>query len=134
LSVLLDTNACIAVMNDRSQARERFRHIRRRREIGSVSTITLFELWFGIVKSSRSSDNARQLEALLPTIQTLDFEDEDARVAAQLRLTLARAGTPIGSYDLLIASQALRHDLTIVTANVREFSRVPDLRYENWES
>ncbi|MGB9365502.1 MAG: type II toxin-antitoxin system VapC family toxin [Xanthobacteraceae bacterium] len=134
MSVLLDTNACIAVMNAKPQARERFRQVRRRREVASVSTITLFELWFGIIKSSRTSENTGQLEAFLPTIQTVDFDDEDARIAADLRLSLTRAGTPIGSYDLLIASQALRHGLIVVTANVREFSRVPDLRLENWET
>jgi tRNA(fMet)-specific endonuclease VapC len=134
VSVLLDTNACIAVMNAKPQARERFRQVRRRREVASVSTVTLFELWFGIIKSSRISENKEQLEAFLPTIQTVDFDDEDARIAADLRLSLTRAGAPIGSYDLLIASQALRHGLIVVTANVREFSRVPDLRWENWET
>jgi tRNA(fMet)-specific endonuclease VapC len=134
LSVLLDTNACIAVMNNRPQARVRFRQVRRRREVASVSTVTLFELWFGIAKGQRRSENTQQLEAFLPTVQTLDFGEEDARLAGELRLTLARAGTPIGSYDLLIAAQALRHKMTIVTANVREFSRVPDLRWENWEA
>jgi len=99
-----------------------------------VSAITLFELWFGIVKSNRLAENAEQLSAFVPTVQVLDFDDEDARVAADVRLALARAGTPIGGYDLLIASQAIRHDLTVVTANVREFSRVPDLRWENWEA
>jgi len=134
LTVLLDTNACIAVMNDRPQARSRFRQIRRRREVGSVSVITLFELWFGVVKSARPAENAGQIDAFLPTIRLLEFDEDDARVAAQLRLQLTRAGTPIGSYDLLIAAQALRHGLTLVTANTREFSRVPDLRWENWEA
>jgi tRNA(fMet)-specific endonuclease VapC len=65
VSVLLDTNACIAVMNAKPQARERFRQVRRSREVASVSTITLFELWFGIIKSSRISENTGQLEAFL---------------------------------------------------------------------
>jgi tRNA(fMet)-specific endonuclease VapC len=134
LSVLLDTNVCIAVMNGRPQARQRFRQVRRRREVASVSAVTLFELWFGVINSSRMPENTGQLETFLPTVRTLDFDDEDARVAAELRLSLARAGTPIGSYDLLIASQALRHGLIVVTANVREFSCVPDLRWENWEA
>ena len=134
MSVLLDTNACIAVINNRPQARLRFRRVRRRREVATVSTVTLFELWFGIAKGQRQSENTQQLEAFLPTVQTLAFDEEDARVAGQLRLTLARAGTPIGSYDLLIAAQALRHNMTIITANVRESFRVPDLRWENWEA
>jgi tRNA(fMet)-specific endonuclease VapC len=121
-------------MNDRPKAREQFRQVHRRGEIASVSTITLFELWFGIVKSRRQADKAQQLSAFLTTVRILEFENDDARMAADVRLALARAGTPIGSYDLLIASQAIRHSLTIVTANVREFSRVPELRWENWEA
>lgn len=121
-------------MNDRPKAREQFRQVHRRHEIASVSTITLFELWFGIVNSRKQADNAQQLSSFLTTVQILGFENDDARVAADLRLSLARAGTPIGSYDLLIASQAIRHNLTIITANVREFSRVPKLRWENWEA
>lgn len=134
MSVLLDTNACIAVINDKPQARARLRQVHRRREIASVSTISLFELWFGIGKSRRAAENAEQLEAFLSLVQPLPFDADDARAAGELRLILARAGTPIGSYDLLIAAQGLRRGLTIVTANIGEFSRVPDLRWQNWEA
>jgi tRNA(fMet)-specific endonuclease VapC len=133
LSVLLDTNACIAVMNNRPHVRERLKQARLRREVAFVSTVTLFELWFGIVKSTRRADNANRLSDFLPAVEILEFDDGDARSAAYLRLALARAGTPIGSYDLLIAGQTLHRDLVVVTANVAEFSRVPDLRWENWE-
>ena len=74
------------------------------------------------------------VEGLLQCAHALQFDGEDARTAATIRLALMQAGTPIGSYDLLIASQAIRHNFTIVTANTREFSRVPDLRWENWEA
>lgn len=121
-------------MNDAPPARDRFRHLRRKREIALVSTITLFELWFGIVKSRRQAENADQLSAFLTAVQIAEFDDSDARAAADIRLNPARAGTPIGSYDLLIAAQAIRRDLTVITANAREFSRVPDLRWENWEA
>ena len=134
MSVLLDTNACIAVMNNRPRARERLKQIRLQRETAFVSTVTLFELWFGIAKSTRQADNANRFSDFLPAVEILEFDDGDARSAAYLRLALARAGTPIGSYDLLIAGQALHHDLAVVTANVAEFSRVPELRWENWEN
>ena len=119
-------------MNNAPQARDQFRQIHRKREVASVSTITLFELWFGIVKSRRQAENADQLSAFLPSVQITEFDDGDARTAADIKFNLARAGTPIGSYDLLIAAQAIRRDLRVITANVREFSRVPDLRWENW--
>lgn len=134
MSVLLDTNACIAVINDRPQVRARLRQLHRRREIAFVSVISLFELWFGIGKSRRAPENAQQLEAFLSLVQPLSFDADDARAAGELRLALARAGTPIGSHDLLIAAQGLRRGFTIVTANVGEFSRVPDLRWQNWQA
>jgi tRNA(fMet)-specific endonuclease VapC len=134
LSVLLDTNACIAVINNKPQARTRLRQVHRRREIAFVSTISLFELWFGIGKSRRAAENTQQLDAFLSLVQPLAFDEDDARAAGELRLALARAGTPIGSYDLLIAAQGLRRGLTIVTANVSEFSPVPNLRWQNWEA
>ena len=64
----------------------------------------------------------------------MPFDDVDARVAAEIRAVLRRAGTPIGPYDNLIAGQALARDLTLVTRNIREFERVQGLRLENWEA
>lgn len=134
MNVLLDTNACIALINNKPRVRERFKTIHRRRGTALISTITLFELWFGVFKSLRSEENAQQLRDFLSLVQAISFDEEDARAAGELRLALGPAGTPIGSYDLLIAAQALRLGVTVVTANVGEFSRVPDLRWENWEA
>ena len=121
-------------MNGSARVRERLRQAHLRRDVPFVSTITLFELWFGVVKSGRETHNANRLSDFLSGMQILEFDGEDARIAARIRLSLMRAGTPIGSYDLLIASQAVRHEFCVVTANTREFSRVPDLRCENWEA
>ena len=63
----------------------------------------------------------------------LEFDEDDARCAGEIRDLLRRAGTPIGPYDTLIAGQALARDLTLVTHNTREFSRVSGLRLEDWE-
>lgn len=65
-------------------------------------------------------------------IGVIQFEEEDAPIAGDLRQTLEAAGTPIGAYDLLIAAQALRTGATIVTANVAEFGRVPGLAWQDW--
>jgi tRNA(fMet)-specific endonuclease VapC len=65
-------------------------------------------------------------------VDLLDFDDEDARAAGQVRATLEKAGTPIGAYDLLIAGQALRRDLTVVTSKTSEFSRVAGLSWQDW--
>jgi tRNA(fMet)-specific endonuclease VapC len=69
---------------------------------------------------------------VLSELGLLDFDDEDARTAGQLRATLEKAGTPIGAYDLLIAGQALRRGLTVVTANTSEFSQVTGLSWQDW--
>jgi tRNA(fMet)-specific endonuclease VapC len=67
-------------------------------------------------------------------LELVPFDDEDARAADGVRAALETAGRPIGAYDLLIAGQALRHDAILVTANTAEFSRVSDLRWEDWAS
>jgi tRNA(fMet)-specific endonuclease VapC len=130
---LLDTNACTALINGTPAA------VRRRFEktIGShgifVSSVSVFELWYGVAKSSRESLNRQRLEAFLSgPIGLLPFGGEDAQAAGSARATLERAGKPIGAYDLLIAGQALQNQLTLVTANVSEFSRVKGLAWQDW--
>lgn len=134
MSFLLDTNACIAVINGSPGAvRERLEAEVSRRTYLAVSTVVTFELWYGVSRSRRRESNAaRLLEFLAGPLDLLVFDEEDAERAGEIRALLESAGTPIGPYDTLIAAQALRHDLTIVTANVGEFARVPSLRLENW--
>lgn len=133
MTILLDTNACVAVINGRPPAaRERFRHAADRGDIMAASSITLFELWFGVANSAQVAANAEQLVAFLATVEILPFDEEDARIAGALRADLRRIGKPIGAYDLLIAGHALRHGFLLVTANVGEFSRVKGLRWEDW--
>lgn len=131
--ILLDTNACIAALNGRPRVvGERVgAAIAERRKV-SVSTIGLFELWYGIAKSAHVDRNLRALEAFLNPLQVLPFDREDGRIAGDIRATLERAGRPIGPYDYLIAAQAIRHQFTLISANEREFSRVKGLRLENW--
>ncbi|MEH2035815.1 PIN domain-containing protein [Nostoc sp.] len=74
------------------------------------------------------------IEALLGSITILPFSVEEAELAAQIRSILKTAGTPIGSYDVLIAATAVTHDHIVVTSNIREFQRVNSLQIENWRS
>jgi tRNA(fMet)-specific endonuclease VapC len=133
LSVLLDTNACIAAFNGRPElVRERIdRHVAKGHAI-AVSTVVIFELRYGIAKSEHKSRNTQRLDLFLGSSRILPFEADDARVAGQIRRDLERVGMPIGPYDYLIAAQAVRHQLTLITANVGEFSRIKGLRWENW--
>ena len=93
----------------------------------------MFELWYGVSKSRRREMNAQLLVGFLSgPVHLLAFDEEDARLAGELRAETESFGRPIGEYDLLIAGQALRHKLTLVTANTREFGRVKNLSWEDW--
>ncbi len=93
----------------------------------------LFELWYGIANSRRQQHSIETLAGFLAgPIQVLNFDADDAREAGDIRAALAQAGTPIGPYDVLIAAQARRRGATLVTANAREFARVPGLKTEDW--
>lgn len=130
----LDTSAVVAVLKDRqATVRERLRNAKGRGVPIGVSSIVLFELWFGVARSVRDRENAERLRIFLSGgIDVLPFDAETAATAGALREELAAAGTPIDPYDVLIAAQALSVDATLVTANVAEFSRVRGLFWEDW--
>jgi tRNA(fMet)-specific endonuclease VapC len=134
VNYLLDTNACIALMNRTSAAvRSRFQKAVSGGSQIYVSSVVTFELWYGVAKSARQTLNRQQLETFLAgPITLLPLEEGDARVAGTIRADLQASGTPIGAYDLLIAGQALARQLTLVTANVSEFSRVKGLSWQDW--
>lgn len=130
----LDTNAVIAAINRRVPGvRERLEQVLADGATIGIPAIVLYELWYGIKKSARPRENAATLAAFL----TLDvtpwpFEPEDAEDAGDIRAALERRGTPLGPYDILIAAQARRRGARLVTANAREFARVPGLKTEDW--
>jgi tRNA(fMet)-specific endonuclease VapC len=132
--LLLDTNVCVEIIRGRPErTRDRFRHEVKEGTELFVSTVTCFELWYGAEKSDRPDVNRRGVETFLSgPLQVLDFNEGDSRIAGSIRTTLELQGKMIGPFDTLVAGQALRHNLTIVTANIREFSRVKGLRIENW--
>lgn len=134
MDYLLDTNACIALINGQpATVRARLHKATAGGDHVLVSSIAVFELWYGVGKSARQEFNRKRLETFLAgPILVLPFEDADARVAGSVRAVLEAAGKAIGAYDVLITSQALRHQLTLVTANVSEFSRVKGLVWQDW--
>jgi tRNA(fMet)-specific endonuclease VapC len=134
VNYLLDTNVCIALINRTSAAvRNRFQKALSTRTQIYVSSVVTFELWYGVAKSERQDLNTQRLQTFLagPMI-SLPLEEQDARVAGSIRAALQASGTPIGAYDTLIAGQALARKLTLVTANVSEFSRVKGLSWQDW--
>ncbi|HEY1246588.1 MAG TPA: type II toxin-antitoxin system VapC family toxin [Hyphomicrobiaceae bacterium] len=134
MNYLLDTNAVIALLKDEPAIfRKRLRRAVSRGAAIAVSSIVLYELWYGVARSARGRENAERLRVFLSGgIEVSAFDEEDAKAAGELRATLEGAGTPIGPYDLLIAAQSLRSGATLVTANVAEFTRVPGLQWQDW--
>ena len=127
---LLDANAIIALLNDTTSpiARRVRRHAPR--DFG-LSAVVVHELYYGAFKSQRVEQNVVRVDAL--QFLVLEFDEDDARQAGQIRAHLASKGTPIGPYDVLIAGQARARELTLVTHNTSEFQRVPGLKVEDWK-
>jgi len=99
----------------------------------AVSSVVLFELWYGTAKSKQIQQNSDRIRDFLSApIEVIAFDADDAREAGDIRAALERVGKPIGPYDVLIAAQARRRRALLVTANEREFERVPGLRTEDW--
>ena len=134
MDYLLDVNACVALINGAPA------HVRRRLqkvvESGGhvfTSSVVLFELWHGADKSSRPEANRGRVAVFLSgPVGVLSFEEMDARAAGSIRAALEVSGKPIGAYDVLVAGQAVARQLTLVTANVKELSRVKGLSWEDW--
>jgi len=128
---MLDTNICIyLIKNNPSHVRPRFESL----QPGSIllSSIVLAELMYGVSKSQKSKRNLAALEMFLMPLEIVMFDDRAAEIYGTIRANLEQAGQVIGGNDLLIAAHALSLDVTLVTNNEREFSRVSGLKIENW--
>lgn len=129
MKFLLDTNAVIALMKGNASLLSRLK-AHRPTDFG-LPAIVMHELFYGAYKSQRVEANIERVEAL--RFEVLDFDGEDARCAGLVRAQLAAAGVPIGPYDVLIAGQAMARELTLISRNLGEFSRVRGLLVEDWE-
>jgi tRNA(fMet)-specific endonuclease VapC len=132
MSYLLDTNACIRILNGTSNALVD----RMRREDPSaikISSVVKAELLFGARKSARVAHNLELLARFFEPLESLPFDDGAAEHYGLIRAELESEGRPIGPNDLLIAASARARDLTLVTRNTKEFRRVVALRVESWE-
>jgi len=99
----------------------------------SISAITMFEIDYGMaLNPARAKKIGSLISALIRSIKILPFNENTGKFAAEVRATLKQKGTPIGPYDVLIAGTALAYELTLVTANSDEFSRVKKLDLVNW--
>jgi tRNA(fMet)-specific endonuclease VapC len=131
---LLDTNACIALINGTEiNVRRRFKRAVARESVILLSSIVAFELWYGVAKSRRKDSNTQRLETFLGgPLEWALFDEDDARAAGTVRAELETVGRPVGAYDVLLAGQARRRGATLVTSNTKEFARVQGLKWEDW--
>ena len=132
MTYLLDANTCIKFLNGQSDS------VRRRFESLSTADLSLCsivkaELLYGAMKSARRQANLERLNRFFDRFISYPFDDAAAEVCGRIRAQLSRPGRPIGPNDLLIASIALCRQLTLVTHNLGEFSRVEGLVFEDWE-
>ncbi len=130
---LLDTDACIYLINRRPGHEKLLEHIETL-EYGDIliSSISAAELEFGIAKSKRGADNRNRFTLFIARFEIAPFDERAAAAYGPLRAALETGGTPIGPLDTLIAAHALSLGATLITNNVREFHRVDKLRIENW--
>jgi tRNA(fMet)-specific endonuclease VapC len=128
--ILLDTNTCIYIINNRPpNVLERFRKYKAG-EVG-ISSIAASELAYGVAKSG-SVKNRKALDLFLAPLQILPFDSQCLWFYADLRVSLEKQGLAIGPMDTLIAAQTLSIGATLVTNNINEFMRVPKLKLDNW--
>lgn len=132
LKYLLDTNACIRYITGRSVSLRDKLLAMSEAEI-AVYSVVKAEMFYGSMKSQNPNKSLKEQNEFLEQFQSLPFDDEAALIFGELRADLAKKGTPIGAYDLQIAAIALANDLTLITHNTSEFSRIGNLKIEDWE-
>ena len=131
MNYLLDTNICVLLIRQKSPQVLAKLTSHSIMDIG-VSAMTVAELQYGVQKSNQSIQNQRALDQFLLPLTILPFDSDDALIYGQIRAGLEAQGLPIGAIDTFIAAQAVHYNLTLVTNNMREFARVPNLVIEDW--
>jgi len=133
MKLMLDTNICIYIIKQQPAAV--LKHFLEY-QIGDIciSSITLAELRFGVAKSVHRDKNANALDEFIVPLEVAAFDEAAALAYGDIRETLERVGTPIGSMDMLIAAHAVSLGVSLVTNNTREFARVASLTIVDWTS
>lgn len=133
MKVMLDTNMCIYIIKRRpASALRRFLDYRIC-DVG-ISSITYSELRYGVAKSQHRVKNEEALNLFVGSLEIVPFGEDAARAYGDIRATLEKAGTPIGSMDLLIAAHAVSLGVTLVSNITREFSRISGLNLADWST
>lgn len=132
MKYLLDTNTCIRFINGRApQIRVKMLTIAET-DIG-ISTIVQAEMFAGSAKSQTPQRSRQIQQEFFGRFTIIPFDAKSALIYGDIRASLEKQGTPIGGNDLLIAATAIAHDLILVSHNIGEFERIPELKLEDWE-
>lgn len=130
MKYLLDTSTCVQILRAQEPTLRQFAQLGP--DDVAISAVTVAELRYGELKGRTPSRARARLATFLDALEALPFDAAAAEQHARTRLALAKAGTPIGERDLIIASTALARSLTVVTGNAREFARMPALDVVDW--
>lgn len=131
MKYMLDTNICIYLIKQKPVKVLQHFKSQSMGEIG-ISSITLAELRFGVEKSQQIQNNRQALEEFVLPLEIADFDEKAAVIYGAVRASLEKAGTPVGSMDMLIGAHALSLGITLVTNNTREFKQIKSLKCEDW--
>lgn len=132
MKVLLDTNVCIHFMNGTSKNIKEKIFNSLNLDI-YLCSIVKAELYYGALKSNMVEKNIKRLDDFVSYFSSYHFDDSCVPEYGKIRATLSKKGMLIGPYDMQIASIAISNNLTLVTHNIREFSRIDGLLLEDWE-
>jgi len=130
MKYLLDTDTIIYFLSKNSSVKTRIE--KEGLNTISISIITLFELYFGAYNSHRIEENIHTINRLRNVIHIFQINDSILNSFGKTKTFLKKAGELIGDFDLVIATTALAHDLTLITNNISHFHRIPSLKIENW--
>ena len=131
MTYLLDTNICIYIIKRKPlRVFDKFKGIRP--DYIGISSITYTELTYGVAKSNNIEQNRDALQNFIVPLEIFSFNDLAALAYGEIRALLERSGQVIGALNMLIAAHALSLNKTLITNNTREFTRIPDLKVENW--
>jgi tRNA(fMet)-specific endonuclease VapC len=131
MKLMLDTNICIYIIKQQPVTVLKCFLEYQIGDIG-ISSITLSELRYGVAKSIHQEKNTKALDEFITPLEVVSFDEDAAHVYGDIRATLEKAGTPIGSMDMLIAAHAVSLGIPLVTNNTREFVRIPTLIVIDW--
>jgi tRNA(fMet)-specific endonuclease VapC len=131
MKYMLDTNICIYIIKAHPvSVLKRFNMF----SIGDIciSSVTMAELRYGVEKSQQPEKNKLALEKFTVPLEIMPFDADVTYYYGSMRVYLEKKGTPIGPLDLMIAAHAVCLNSVLVTNNLKEFSRIPELNTENW--